>query len=440
MKDATSLIYRITASTLRQLRGKTKTTSIQSAEKPILVWQIRNEHMWLCSSRCEAPKARQHFCSPLLPQRSWVDSVACHIAKTAFSTSPARARVQSSKSSPRKLHKPNISSNGAHVTNKPNVRVFETKDSSARKPLPEASTIKEVSQAKISEILGPVISSKDGNELLRILQKQRITGTLDHGVSGPALNEHLVANALAWLRREYPLDEDAAIIRRIEEEDLQVSQELMAKAERIGLYKPQQSAEVDGIYGKSELEAMRKHNDAEYEKRQAEKAEKAENKHDATDNKVVPQTPKGRAVLTRRTESAEWVQRYKERAQLTNDLEPPIMSIRQRLLPSGLFCLAIIGLSILFAQNYVPPPRQARIFPETPPAAATVLALVSMNVAIFLMWRFAPPLWRFLNTYFILVSGLPKAASLLGNTFSHHNMSHLATNMVGLWFVGTQCE
>lgn len=296
----------------------------------------------------------------------------------------------------------------------------------------DRNALKEFSQDDIAKIFGPTISQELGNDLLHALHLQRIMGTLDQKLPGPRFDDHLIANGLAWLRTNYPVDEDAAIIKRIEEEESRADEELVARAEKIGLYRPQQDAEKTGMYGKSGLDAIRKHHEDQPIKSQAQEI------RNAAGDTAVLQTPTGRAVLARRSESAEWIKRYKEKALISKASEPAKLSPLRRLFPSALFCIFVVGASILFAQNYVPPPRQARLWPDTPPAAATVMTIIAMNVAVLMTWRLVPPMWGFLNRYFLMIAGWPRPVSLLGNCFSHQYVPHLAGNMITLWFVGTQ--
>ena len=309
---------------------------------------------------------------------------------------------------------------------------------------------KPLSQSHIKLIFGPTVSEKLGNKVLRKLQSQRATGTLDDNSRSPKIDPHLEAEGLMWLRSKYPFDEDAAIMRRIELEELQSDAELIASAERRGLYAPvnkipnsQSAQSPGGVYGHSVLDEIRAHNkelDAKMqEAKEAKEAEdQAEEIRNASKDSQNLQTPAGRAVLARRSETAEWVKRYKEAA-VVSHTPPEKMHPFVRLWPSGLFTIIVIGASILFAQNYVPPPQQARIYPETPPAASTVLTLIFINAAAFMCWRI-PPLWRFMNRYCIMVTGFPKWQTMLGNVFSHQQVAHLGVNMLGLWFIGTQCE
>ncbi|MCJ1338223.1 hypothetical protein MMC09_003509 [Bachmanniomyces sp. S44760] len=298
----------------------------------------------------------------------------------------------------------------------------------------------ELSKKQISAVFGPTVPADVGNEILARLQHQRTTGTLDSGFNAPGVDEQLLLNALAWLRATYPMDEDAAIIARLDEEEREEERALLAKAEKIGLYKPQQSAEKDGIYGKSQLEAIRHENEMKYEEelqaKQTQKSQADEIRNLSGDSEII-QDSQRRAVVARRTQSAEWVKKYKERAVLSQDTKPPEMSKIRRLLPAGIVTLVVVGACYFLAQNYVPPPRVARLFPDIPPAAATYVGLFVMNAVVLVMWRI-PPFWRFMNQYFLIIPGAPRATSILGNVISHQSIMHFSGNMLVLWFIGTQ--
>ena len=294
------------------------------------------------------------------------------------------------------------------------------------------SKFKPLSREGIQRALGPGISRELGNRLLETLQKQRITGTLDHPIGHDGVDGKLLGRGLLWLRANYPIDEDAAIIKRIEDEERQLEAQFVADAERFKIYKPQERAKDEGVYGKSQLEAIRKEREEQLGVQQ-----QADEIRNAASDSAIIQHPKGRAVLVRRAESAEWVERYKKKAALSDLLEPENISKSKRLLPSAIFVVVIVGLCVVFANNYKPPGRNARIWPDIPPAAATALALLGLNVAAFFMWRM-PFLWRFMNQNFLLIPATPKVLSLLGNTFSHHSPTHLLMNMAFLWFIGTK--
>ena len=365
--------------------------------------------------------------------RPFQDSSVQSFTKADFSTSARGAqktrtpRTKATKQYQPKAHPVQLRAN-RHVSSQQDL----SESLKSAESQSDRSALQEFSQDEITKIFGPTVSRELGNSLLHNLHLQRVIGTLDQELPGPRVDDHLIANGLAWLRTNYPVDEDAATIKRIEEEESRADEGLVARAEKIGLYQPQQDAEKTGIYGKSGLDFIRKHHEKQPVKSQAEEI------CNAAGDTAVLQTPTGRAVLARRSESAEWIKQYKEKALISKASEPAKMSPLRRLFPSALFCVFVVGASILFAQNYVPPPRRARLWPDTPPAAATVMTIIAMNVAVLMMWRLAPPMWGFLNRYFLMIAGWPRPVSLLGNCFSHQHVPHLAGNMVTFWFIGTQ--
>jgi rhomboid-like protein len=113
---------------------------------------------------------------------------------------------------------------------------------------------------------------------------------------------------------------------------------------------------------------------------------------------------------------------------------------RQRVLPALAVTLVTLALCYIYAEMYEPSPRDQRMWPNVPPAAATVIALIGTNLLIFTLWKAWPPAWRMLNRYFISVPVYPYAISVVGNIFSHQQFRHLTWNMVLLWFIGTRRE
>lgn len=120
--------------------------------------------------------------------------------------------------------------------------------------------------------------AKFANRLLRILHARRVDGTLDIDPPEEVTRQlreypYAAADALTWLRASYPIDEDEAIMRRLEREESSTEKdnpaELMQRAEQLGLYKPQSGSfgaklrEDGDIYGESELDKIRAANDAE---------------------------------------------------------------------------------------------------------------------------------------------------------------------------------
>lgn len=118
-----------------------------------------------------------------------------------------------------------------------------------------------------------------GNRVLSVLQGRRLAGTLDldfpTDITRAAPPATLDAG-LEYLRKNYPVDEDAAIMERVEQEEREEEERLQRQAEELGLYKPQSGsygAELgknNDVSGKSILEQMRTRN----EKRNEEEAER----------------------------------------------------------------------------------------------------------------------------------------------------------------------
>lgn len=110
-----------------------------------------------------------------------------------------------------------------------------------------------------------------GNRVLAVLHGRRVAGTLDLDLPKDITRSVPPSSrdaALEWLRENYPLDEDAAILARIEREELEEQQKLIKRAEELGLYKPQsgtfgaERGDSDDPYGKSVLKEIRERNEA----------------------------------------------------------------------------------------------------------------------------------------------------------------------------------
>lgn len=277
-----------------------------------------------------------------------------------------------------------------------------------------------MSRADINTIFGLKVGRKDGIDLLERLQEQRRRGTLDQKLPYP---DALINNGLIYLRAKFPLDEDAAIIARIDREadsEFRLPQTNIDKS-------PHAVSQFEKLIRDSQ------------ERREAEEAEKE------TENQqsLVEESPKeerrvvvkdGTALVQLRPEP-EWVRKYRDKAQMK---DIPEMSTLARILPSGLVTVAVVTVAVLFAQNYKQPSRKARLWPDLPPAAATVIALIGVNVAVFMLWRL-PPLWKFLNRNFLVVPAYPHSISMLMACFSHQSFTHLLSNMIPIWLIGTRC-
>lgn len=343
-----------------------------------------------------------------------------HCSESESSSSPLNtsSRIVDTLYTRRRAHIARISSCRASLR-LPHLSHSEFSDQRKTSVVPRPN-IRKLSSVEIKAIFGDSLSGKRGNKLLRTLQEQRMAGTMDEDTS--ASPDH-ISRGLEWLRKNYPVDEDSAIVARLEREE--------AEVERIG-YVPQIGI-GSGQYRQSIVEEIQK-----YHKEQA--AQKRKNEDDGTEyssTKELAETSASRAVVTRKSNIPEWVMRHREAATGKGEV-PPEMTNFQRLWPSTVFTVAFVGLSIIFARNYDPPTRETRLFPQIPPAAVTVMALMGINVMIFAAWRLIPPALKLLNKYFVWTPGLPVSSSLLGSLFSHQELRHLASNMLVLWVAGTK--
>lgn len=134
--------------------------------------------------------------------------------------------------------------------------------------LPDGRTLSDV---EIKAIFGQKkLPAKLGNRALTVLHARRLQGTLDLDLPTDitrAITQSQLDNALEWLRETYPIDEDAAILARIEREEREAEEKLVRRAEALGLYKPQSGSyeaergEGDSVYGKSVLKEARELNE-----------------------------------------------------------------------------------------------------------------------------------------------------------------------------------
>ncbi|KAH6650028.1 hypothetical protein F5144DRAFT_555080 [Chaetomium tenue] len=305
----------------------------------------------------------------------------------------------------------------------------------------------DLTASEIFAIFGSLMSTTGGNELLRILHGRRVAGTLDDPmlrVNTRVYSKEQQTIALAYLREHVPVDEIANAGLRAEDELAalenggtavraeETDSDPSEKATKFRLYGEREELRKKSVYGRSALDAIRERNKAKWEaemkRREEEKKKQEEEQH-----KVGPVQ-----VLTDhqpRQLSAK-MQEYMIKGQ--SDLkEPPQMKLWQRLLPSAAVVLALTGLCVAYAEFYQPAKRAARWFPDIPPAAVTVGALIALNVVGWGLWKI-PPLWGLLNQYFIVVIATPRALTMLSAMFSHQSLLHLAQNMFVLWFLGVR--
>lgn len=278
-----------------------------------------------------------------------------------------------------------------------------------------------MSRAELNAIFGPKVDGKEANDLLERLQEHRRRGTLDQTL--PYSNA-LIDKGLRYLRAKYPFNEDAAIIARID-------RELGGKV-RLPQTNIDQSPQAVSQFEKLRRENIQRRKE-ENAKEEEENQSILSEKSSEADRRVTVRD--GTALVQLRPEP-EWVQKYRDKAHMK---ELPEMSAWARLLPSGLLTVAVLTLAVLFAQHYTQPSREARLWPDLPPAAATVISLIGVNVGVFVLWR-VPPFWRLLNRNFMVVPAYPYSMSMLMACCSHQEFTHLLSNIIPLWFIGTHCR
>jgi rhomboid-like protein len=301
---------------------------------------------------------------------------------------------------------------------------------------------------EVLTVFGPMMNTDDANQLLRILHGRRVAGTLDDPelqINTVQWTEQQKEEALKYLRHVAPVDEVINAGMRAEEELRALEEGDDAKEEvegaeakkdigyssRFNMYK---EAQEEDVYGPSALDKIRKRNEAKW---QAEKARREEEKR-LKEEEEARANPGGLAKIDKDAPRAlsPAMQKWADKA--TSDLtEPPEMSAWQRLLPSTIFVTLVAAGFAAYAQFYEAPDQEHRLWPDYSPAAATVGALILLNLAGFVLWK-VPPAWAMMNKYFMVVAATPKPFSLVGAMFSHQAASHLLFNTVFLWYFGTK--
>ena len=324
-------------------------------------------------------------------------------------------------------------------------------------------------QREVDAIFGSHLTARSANELLRIIHGRRVAGSLDD----PDLQRNTArysvedkVKALEYLRKNVPVDEiiNAGLraedeLRALEEPEQQGQEHAeqheeqhAEQPEEISAYNQQEQTDAhteeaptpasrlpwrrtsDSPYGESNFDRIRAKNIAkrEAEEQRLEEERKQREEEEAKGNIGTLQTQQQRKPR----EMSEWTKKHAERA--TSDLKaPPVMKTWERLLPALAMTVLVCGLGAVFATYYKPPRNAWRLWPDVPPAAATCLGIIGLNMLIWMSWKM-PPLWALLNRYFIVVAATPRPAQLLGAVFSHHAFGHMAANMAALWFFGTR--
>ncbi|KAK4190498.1 rhomboid protein 1, mitochondrial [Podospora australis] len=321
---------------------------------------------------------------------------------------------------------------------------------------------KELTAKEVVVIFGPHMSTAAANKLLRILHGRRVAGTLEDPVVQLNTMQFPKAQqkaALEYLRKYVPVDEIVNAGLRAEDElaEYERSRNPDTDAEegvegtkpedkgkpynpgygsRLKFYKEdtKPTTTSKSVYGESAFDAIRAKNKAKWEaelKRREEEEKKAQAEREVNSGPLSPITHQEK-FLKLSPSMQKWI------LEAQSDLEDhPDMKAWERIVPSAIFVALVVGAVVAYAYYYKPLKRSERLFPDIPPAAATVGAIILANVLVWAMWKM-PPCWKYLNRYMLLASTLPKPFSLLGATFSHHKLGHMLPNLVFLWLVGTR--
>ena len=332
-------------------------------------------------------------------------------------------------------------------------------------PLPEG----DLESKRIAKIFNQDMDVEMGNWILRLMNYRRQSGSLiESGVdfpTGHGISKDDALKALSYLRETQPdFDENQAGAVWADNQIEELREEFVERAEGIGIYKKTDGEKGQGSvdYGDSVLVRTKRENQARYqeelrvkaEKKDKEEAEALEKARTEGREETYLQEKAERDVKAEAEASKEfgvgqpvqkawlqpverkaWVKYYEERATIVKDTVVPQMSTLARLGPSAFVVLAVLGFCYYLHENYAPPSRSARIFPDVPPAVSTLAGIVALNVAVTIGYRF-PPFWRFFNRWFVSVPGYPVPASIVLSMFTHTAFTHLFFNMVVLCTLG----
>lgn len=332
-------------------------------------------------------------------------------------------------------------------------------------PLPEG----DLAPIAIQKIFGSDMDAEMGNWILRLTNYRRQSGSLiEYGIDfsdDKGITKDDASKALEYLRASQPdFDENQAGALWADNQIEQLREEYLERAEGVGIYKKtQEEEERDPVdYRDSVLVTMRKESEARYqeelrmeqEKKEKEDAEALEQaraegkegeylqekaKRDAqaeaeASKDVAVREPVQKAWL-QPVERKSWVKYYEDRATITKETTVPEMSKFERLGPSALLLLVVLGGCYYLHQNYTPPSQSTRILPGVSSTISTIGALTALNIAVAIGYRL-PPLWRFFNAYFVIVPGKPAASSILLAMFTHQSFVHMLFNLTLLWTFG----
>lgn len=401
------------------------------------------------------------------------------VAKTTPRPPPAKSQSQDTPTNDSRLQTPKTVATHTEGIPEPEEQLtWRDYDPEGGMPLPNG----ERSQGEINAIFGgEQLDADTGNYILSVMHWRRLSGALiDAGLDFPkhsGVDREQALAGLEYVRQMVPdVDEAAEGSRYAEEEVAREQERIQARAVKLGIYKAAPEESEEEVYeeeqskqgteygrersGQSALQTMREEKEAAWEVQKANDAAAAEAaeksaistargplelsggvqptaKHlerVAGPGGVSIRPPRAKAWL-QPVERKPWVKHYEEAAQIIKTQEVPNLSTARRLVPSFLFLLLILSGCWYLHENYTPPPKSARMYPDTYPSVATLGALTAVLVTTFVMGRM-PPLWRTFSKYMCMVPAYPYALSLFGSMFRHDTVMHLASNLFSIWIFG----
>jgi hypothetical protein len=139
---------------------------------------------------------------------------------------------------------------------------------------------KDLTKEEVAAVFGPTIDPALANEVLRVQHGRRLAGILEAtSVELPSSSSYspdFPEQALAWLRKNVPVDEEAILAAMVREEEQRREKVLADRAEQLGLYKPQEDIQINGPgrQSKSGLDLIREQNEARLDALERERDEK----------------------------------------------------------------------------------------------------------------------------------------------------------------------
>ena len=120
---------------------------------------------------------------------------------------------------------------------------------------------RELSEEEVTKLFGRGTDRHDANKGVRVIQTIRLERALQGTDKLPlpsGYGKQFTVTAVRWLQANYPFDGDT--LDRLRAERRQQEQErLLSRAERLGIYQPQQGVRHGNVYGDSGLDAIRQH-------------------------------------------------------------------------------------------------------------------------------------------------------------------------------------